>query len=154
MNPDRLFDHLEDMHIYARHLTRDIDLAQDLVQDVVLHILSRESCLSDVKNPRSYMAAVLRNLFLDQKRKNKRSPMVVPLGDHDAADLSYDALSDLACAETLAAIGRLPEEFRTVMRLRVSSELSYADMADHLDLPIGTVMSRISRARTKLRALL
>ncbi|MDB9857542.1 sigma-70 family RNA polymerase sigma factor [Amylibacter sp.] len=154
MNHDKLFDHLEDLLVYARHLTRDREQAEDLVQDVVLHILSRETCLSDVANPRAYMATTLRNLFLDQTRKRGRIPSMVSIDDHKPADMSGDAFSELACAETLAAIGRLPEEYRTVMRLRVNVGMSYSDMADRLDLPIGTVMSRISRARSKLRALI
>jgi RNA polymerase sigma-70 factor (ECF subfamily) len=154
MNHDKLFDHLEDLLVYARHLTRDREQAEDLVQDVVLHILSRETCLSDVANPRAYMATTLRNLFLDQTRKRGRIPSMVSIDDHEPADMSGDAFSELACAETLAAIGRLPEEYRTVMRLRVNVGMSYSDMADRLDLPIGTVMSRISRARSKLRALI
>ena len=154
MDRNRLFDHLEDLLVYARHLTRDRDLAEDLVQDVVLHILSRDTCLSDVSNPRAYMATTLRNLFLDQTRKKGRIPSMVPIEDHEPEDLSGDAFTELACAETLAAIGRLPEEYRTVMRLRVNNGLSYSDMADRLELPIGTVMSRISRARSKLRELI
>lgn len=154
MNRDRLFDHLEDLLIYARHLTHDTDQAEDLVQDVVLHILSRDTCLSDVANPRAYMATTLRNLFLDQTRKRNRKPATLPIDDFEPEDSKGDAFADLACAETLAAIGRLPEEYRTVMRLRVNAGLSYSDMADRLDLPIGTVMSRISRARQKLRALI
>jgi RNA polymerase sigma-70 factor (ECF subfamily) len=154
MNHDKLFDHLEDLLVYARHLTRDREQAEDLVQDVVLHILSRETCLSDVANPRAYMATTLRNLFLDQTRKRGRIPSMVSIDDHEPADMSGDAFSELACAETLAAIGRLPEEYRTVMRLRVNVGMSYSDMADRLDLPIGTVMSRISRARSKVRALI
>jgi RNA polymerase sigma-70 factor (ECF subfamily) len=154
MNRNKLFDHLEDLLVYARHLTRDLEQAEDLVQDVVLHILSRDTCLSDVENPRAYMATTLRNLFLDQARKRGRAPSMLPIEDHEPADMNGDAFSDLACAETLAAIGRLSEEYRTVMRLRVDVGMSYSDMADKLDLPIGTVMSRISRARTKLRELI
>ena len=154
MNRYKLFDHLEDLLVYARHLTRDRDKAEDLVQDVVIHILSRETCLSDVENPRRYMAATLRNLFLDQIRKNGRTPAVLPLEDHEPVDTTTDAFAEMACAETLAAIGRLPSEYRTVMRLRINAGLSYADMAERLDLPIGTVMSRMSRARSKLRELI
>lgn len=154
MNPDKLFDHLEDLLIYAHHLTRNREQAEDLVQDVVLHILSRDACLSDVENPRAYMARTLRNLFLDQTRKRGRAPSMLPIEDHEPADLTADAFAELACVETLAAIGRLPAEYRTVMRLRVNAGLSYSDMADRLNLPIGTVMSRISRARSKLRELI
>lgn len=154
MDRDRLFDHLEDLLIYARHLTRDPDQAEDLVQDVVLNILAREPCLSDVENPRRYMAVMLRNLFLDQTRKKGRAPAVVPLEDHEPQDTAGDGFADMACTQTLAAIGRLPEEYRTVMRLRVDAGLSYADMAERLDVPIGTVMSRMSRARSRLRELL
>ncbi|GGA30462.1 RNA polymerase sigma factor [Neptunicoccus cionae] len=151
MNRDKLFDHLEDLLVYAHHLTRNRDQAEDLVQDVVLHILSRETCLSDVEHPRRYMAVILRNLFLDQTRKKGRAPSHVPIDDQDPEDENADVYGALACAQTLAAIGRLPEEYRTVMRLRVDAGLSYSDMAEQLELPIGTVMSRMSRARSKLR---
>ena len=79
MNRDKLFDHLEDLLVYAHHLTRDREQAEDLVQDVVLHILSRDTCLSEVANPRAYLATTLRNLFLDQTRKRGCAPSMLPI---------------------------------------------------------------------------
>ena len=151
---NRLFDHLEDLHLYARHLTRDMDRADDLVQDVVLHLLSKDAPLEALDNPRAYMARSLRNLHYDQSRARKSRPEQVEWQDGDAPDLSGEAFQSLACAETLSAIARLPKEFREVMRLRVEVGLSYAEMAEELDVPIGTVMSRISRARERLRELI
>lgn len=150
--PDRMFDHLEDLHIYARRLTRDADKAQDLVQDAVCHMLSRDVSLLDVDNPRAYLAAILRNLWLDQRRR--AVPPTDPIEDHDTIDVAGDAFEELACVETWAAVDRLPAEYATVLRLRVGAGLSYADMAQELGVPVGTVMSRLARAREKLRKML
>ena len=149
---DRLFDHLEDLHIYALHLTRDPDLAEDLVQDTVCQMLSRDVSLADVGNPRAYLAAILRNLWIDRARR--AAPRHLPLDVHDPPDPGADAFHDLACAELWAAIDKLPAAYAQVLRLRVAGGLSYPELADALGIPIGTVMSRIARAREHLRALL
>lgn len=152
MDSSRLFDHLEDLHIYARRLTRDGDRAQDLVQDTLCHVLARGVSLADVENPRAYLATVLRNLWHGQHRK-ARLP-TDPLGAFEPEDLGSNAFEQLACRETWAAVDRLPPEFARALRLRVEVGLSYADMAAELDVPVGTVMSRIARAREQLRAML
>lgn len=152
MNTDRLFDHLEDLQVYARHLTRDPDAAQDLVQDTLCHVLDRDLPLHDVAAPRAYLAAVLRNLWRDQCRR--KGPVSEALDHHDPADLCGGAFEDLACAETWAAVQRLPPDYADALRLRVEVGMSYAEMACELGVPVGTVMSRIARAREKLRAIL
>lgn len=150
--PDRLFDHLEDLHIYARHLTRDADKAQDLVQDAVCHMLSRDVSLIDVAHPRAYLATILRNLWRDQLRR--AAPPAEPIDGHEPPDVSGDAFEELACAETWEAVQRLPEPYARALHLRVEVGMSYAEMADALDVPVGTVMSRIARARERLRLVL
>lgn len=152
MNTDRLFDHLEDLQIYARHLTRNADTAQDLVQDTLCHVLARDLPLHDVEKPRAYLAAVLRNRWRDQCRRD--GPPSEDLDNHDPADLGGGAFEELACSETWAAVQRLPPEYAQVLRLRVEVGMSYAEMAAELGVPVGTVMSRIARARERLREVL
>ena len=110
MNPDRLFDHMEDLLIYARHLTRDPDQAEDLVQDVVLNVLSREPCLSNVENPRRYMATMLRNLFLDQARKQYHSCwhhiLVIGVGDKPRSSQKSKCQKMLSLIPPIENVGR------------------------------------------------
>lgn len=152
MDRTRLFDHLEDLQVYARRLTRDRDLAQDLVQDTICHVLARDLSLADVEHPRAYLAAVLRNLWRDQYRR--ATVPTDPLGSFEPEDVASNAFEEVACIETWAAVDRLPPDFARALRLRVEVGLSYADMAEELNVPVGTVMSRIARAREQLRAML
>ncbi|MEM6619265.1 MAG: sigma-70 family RNA polymerase sigma factor [Pseudomonadota bacterium] len=152
MSADRLFDHLEDLHVYALRLTRDRTEAEDLVQDTVAHVLARGVSLAEVDSPRAYLAAVLRNRWRDGLRR--RSVTFTPLGDWDPADPAGAGFEELARSQTWAAVDRLPVRYRAALRLRVEMGLSYAEMARVLDIPVGTAMSRVARAREKLRAIL
>lgn len=137
---------------YARALTGDAMHADDLVQDTLERALGKWA-LWRPGNLRAWLLSIMHNLFVNQAR----SPRLVEYpGDEALPDLplratQHDALELRDFARSLA---RLPEEQREVLLLVALEDLSYEDTAKVLGIPVGTVMSRLSRGREKLRALL
>jgi len=141
---------------FARALAGDASLADDLVQDCIERAL-RKSHLYDPARPlRAWLYAVLRNLFISGLRHESRSTVVKAVddlvdGEGAVPPEQEDRLSASLVAE---ALNRLPPQHREVIVLVGLEEMSYRDVADILGVPIGTVMSRLSRARESLRQLL
>jgi RNA polymerase sigma-70 factor, ECF subfamily len=114
-------------------------------------------------NPKSWLFTILRNIWLNQLRHRRTVPELVELdaeenGAHEPADAAQDPLADYLSQaqreEVRVAIQQLPVEFREMIILREYEDLSYQEIAALLNCPPGTVMSRLARARSKLRALL
>jgi RNA polymerase sigma-70 factor (ECF subfamily) len=110
---------------------------------------------------KGWLFTILRNVWFNQLRKWRNSPPMIDPGDGDAdsiADPSKDShnlyASKVEAEQVRAAIQKLPVDFREIILLREYEELSYQQIASVLDCPVGTVMSRLGRARAKLRALL
>lgn len=137
---------------YARALTGDAVRADDLVQDTLERALGKWS-LWRPGNLRAWLFSIMHNLFVNQVR----SPQGVEYpGDDALPDLpTRAAQSDALELRDLAnCLMRLPAEQREVLLLVGLEDLSYADTAQVLGIPAGTVMSRLSRGRERLRALL
>jgi RNA polymerase sigma-70 factor (ECF subfamily) len=138
---------------YARALTGDGARADDLVQDTIERALSRWSLWRSGTNLRAWMFAIMHNVFVNQIKSAQRIEYVGddPLPDLESRPTQSDALEvrDLA-----GALQKLSPEQREVLLLVALEELSYEEAAKALGVPIGTVMSRLSRARERLRALL
>ncbi len=138
---------------FAYSLTRNGATADDLVQDTLERALARWHLRRRHGSVRAWLFAIQRNLFLDSLRqRGRRGEHVgiealqhVPAGD-DMQQAS-DGLRDAA-----AGLEGLPEEQRSVLLLVVVEGLSYEETAEVLGVPLGTVMSRLSRAREKLRS--
>lgn len=137
---------------YAYSLTRDPDEAEDLVQDALLNAFERQATFKSSGNIRNWLLSVLHNSFVDRLRQTKSQARRV----EDAAafvDLAAPAAQDqsLRLKQIKAAFFALPDEQREVLHLVAIEELSYREAADALGIPVGTLMSRISRARASLR---
>ena len=150
--------HLDDAYTLARYLLRDEHDAQDAVQDAVLRALRYFDSYRD-GDARAWLLTIVRNRCLTWQRRERVRRSVIPFaGDGtDAADpREADApaieRSDRAALERL--IGTLPTEFREVIVLREIEELSYKEISEIVGVPIGTVMSRLARARKRLAAAL
>jgi len=139
---------------YARALTGSSDRADELVQDCLerawgrLHLWRRDSDL------RAWLFTIMHNVHANQVRYHRRRPALVALdAGHDVAAVGQSPSQEqaLALRDLAAALAGLPEEQRTVLLLVSVEELSYADVASILDIPVGTVMSRLHRARERLR---
>lgn len=152
MNRQAIVAEIPRLRRYARALTGDAVRADDLVQDTLERALGKWS-LWRPGNLRAWLFSIMHNLFVNQVR----IPRLIDYpGDETLPDLptranQSDALELRDLARSLA---RLPEEQREVLLLIVLEDLSYENTAKVLGVPIGTVMSRLSRGRERLRALL
>lgn len=105
---------------------------------------------------RSWLIRLLRNEFIDELRRRKARPQTEFLESDEGAWASEAPIdvARLSMQEILAAVDRLPEEYRTVLSLADIEELSYEEISDALELPLGTVRSRLFRARRLMRRAL
>ena len=135
---------------YARALTRDAEVADDLVQDTLVRALRSEH-LFHGGDIRSWLYTILTNLNRNRLRSLARRPALKPIEDGDAPDSSGPEAGGRDIERALAA---LVEDQRVALLLVVLEGLSYREVAEVQGVPIGTVMSRLARARAQIRAYL
>jgi RNA polymerase sigma-70 factor (ECF subfamily) len=135
-------------------MTRNAHDAEDLVQDTLLRAYRAFHRYTPGTNIRAWLYTILYRVRTDALRRAGRSPQTVELtGEGPGLPPPQDALA--SGGENLErALASLPEVFRTAVILRDVEELSYQEIAQALDIPIGTVMSRIHRGRSLLRQAL
>ena len=141
---------------FARALTGDAALADDLVQDCVERALNKSHLYDPARPLRAWLYAVLRNLYISSLRRTGRSGVIKTVddlqnGEGGVAPEQEDRLSVTSVSE---ALDRLASQHREVIVLIALEEMSYRDAAEILGIPLGTVMSRLSRAREQLRQIL
>ncbi len=155
---DVLLPHLDAAFGFARYLTRDPTAAEDLVQEAYLQAYRSFRSFRG-GDPKAWLFAILRSAFLMQARRRR------PLGDAAPAEAAEDVADPADDPEVVllradddaalrAAIETLPEPFREALVLRELQEMSYRDISEITAAPIGTVMSRLARARRQLAAAL
>jgi len=132
---------------YARALTRDADIADDLVQDTLVRALRSEH-LFHGDEVRSWLYTILTNLNRNRLRSLSRRPPLSPLEDNDAPDSGGPEAGGRDIERALAT---LVEDQRNALLLVVLEGLSYREVADVQGVPIGTVMSRLARARVQIK---
>jgi len=134
---------------HARGLVLDRDLADDLVQETLLRALAREHRWRRGSNLRAWLFTLMHNLFVSDYRRRRRSPVVV-LDEPPEQGSHADAGSDCSLRDVSRALERLPPAWREVLLLVSIEGLSYEETARVLGIPVGTVMSRLHRARRRL----
>jgi len=141
---------------YARGQVRDMTLADDLVQDCLERAVARWHQRQPDRSIKAWLYAILHNIAIDRGRKTARQGKSVAVDDTVQSEFATPATQDqgLRTDDILTAINLLPEEQRAVLLLIGVEDLSYAEAADVIGVPIGTVMSRLSRGRERLRVLL
>lgn len=140
---------------YARALLRDPDIADDLVQNCLERALSRFHLWQPERRLRPWLFTIMHNLHVNAIRYRGSRPPLVELDDAVMPAASGSSQEDsLQTRAVLAAIDELPEDQRAVVTLVGIEELSYKDAADVLGIPLGTLMSRLHRARERLRETL
>ena len=154
-----LLENIDGLYSYALILTRNRAEAEDLVQETCLRAIQAIERLRAGSNMKGWLFTILRNVWFNQLRKWRYSPPMIGIEAGDSiADPSKDShdlyVSKVEAEQVRAAIQKLPVDFREIILLREYEELSYQQIASVLDCPVGTVMSRLGRARAKLRALL
>jgi len=153
MNRTQIVEQLPGLRRYARVLTGDTWAADDLVQDTLERACSKWLLWRTGSDLRAWLFTLMHNLYLNQRRALPAHP---PLDIEDVQDQlpgtattpSDDALDLERCLQ------RLPADQRAVLLLVAMEDMSYEDTARILAVPVGTVMSRLSRARTRLRVLM
>src|SRR5262245_62269405 len=135
---------------YARALTRDAEVADNLVQDTLVRALRSEH-LFHGGELRSWLYTILTNLNRNRLRSLARRPAVQAIDDNDAPDM---AGPEAGARDIERALASLVEDQRTALLLVVLEGLSYREVAEVQGVPIGTVMSRLARARVQIKAYL
>jgi len=153
--------HLDGLYGAALRLTRDTASAQDLVQDTFVKALRAAGQFQPGTNMRAWLFTILHNTFRNARRGQGRDPIEVDSQVVEEApvravgdDPETLLLRASAGTELKAALDSLPDAYRQAVWLRDVEEFSYAEIAQMLDVPIGTVMSRIARGRRRLFARL
>ena len=152
MEHHRIIDHVPALRRYARVLTGDAWAADDLVQDTLERACRKWLLWRSGSNLRAWLFTLMHHLYLNQRRGAPPSPALdidtlneglaaPPSGTDDALDLERCLL-------------RLPAEQRAVLLLVALEDMPYAEAARVLQIPVGTVMSRLARARARLRELM
>jgi RNA polymerase sigma-70 factor (ECF subfamily) len=135
---------------YARALTRDGDVADDLVQDTLVRALRAEH-LFHGGDVRSWLYTILTNLNRNRLRSLSRRPSLMPIDDNDAVEL---AGPEAGGRDIERALATLVDEQRAALLLVVLEGLTYREVAQVQGVPIGTVMSRLARARAQVKSYL
>lgn len=140
---------------YARGLLQDATLADDAVQDCLERVVAHWHRRRD-GNPRPWVFTILHNVAITHLRQRARRGVAVPVEDAPAAALVSRATQEdgLVTRDILSALALLPDDQRSTILLISVEDLSYAEAAAVLGVPIGTVMSRLSRGRERLRTIL
>jgi RNA polymerase sigma-70 factor (ECF subfamily) len=162
-----MLDHLDGLYGYALHLCRDLEDASDLVQETYAKALKSSGQYTLGTNSRAWLFAIMRNTHLNEIRSRIRKPVglagewIEELSRKDIPELhrygpdpGVSFMDKLLRNDIEAALDSLPGTFREAVVLCDVQGMSYAEIASVLDIPIGTVRSRIHRGRMLLRHLL
>jgi RNA polymerase sigma factor (sigma-70 family) len=140
---------------YARTFVRDAGAADDLVQDTLERAVSRWHQRRSDGDTRTWLFTILHNLAVNHLNRAARRGRELPLDDVGEPDVAVPSTQEDALRhdDILAAVGQLPDDQRGVLLLVSLEDVSYAEAARILGIPIGTVMSRLARARARLLKL-
>jgi RNA polymerase sigma-70 factor (ECF subfamily) len=163
---EEMIPHLDAIYNYALRLTTDPNDAEDLVQDTIVKAYRFFHSYEKGTNAKAWLFRILKNSYINNYRKKSKQPHQV---DYDEVSQFYESirseqtettdLEDLMYREMLdddvsKALTELPEDFRTVVLLCDVEGFTYEEIANMLDVPIGTIRSRLHRGRNLLRAQL
>ena len=155
--------HIDSMYNFAFRLTFDEDDAKDLVQDTYLKAYRFINSFEKGTNAKAWLFRILKNSFINEYRKKSKQPTKVDYQEVETyynsesvdysmtSDLRVDAVKDMLGDEISNALNSLAVDFRTVIILCDLEGFTYEEMAKILDIPIGTVRSRLHRARNLLK---
>ncbi len=146
-------EHYIGLYRYAYRLTGSEADAEDLTQETFCKAQMNLSQLRAKDREKNWLFTILRNAYLHRVRSEKQHAVSLDqVGD--VPDNLPEALPDVDPDQLQQALGELPEVYRTPILLYYFEDFSYRDIAEQMDLPIGTVMSRLARAKTWLRSRL
>ncbi len=146
--------HYEAVYRAAYRLSGNAQDAAELVQETFCRAHERLEQLKDPSRARAWLLTILRNLYMQRRRRPQPVGLDHPERLADPRPDSEPEASEIDSATLQAALDRLPDEFKLPLVLYYFGEHSYREIAEILGVPVGTVMSRLSRAKAKLRTLL
>jgi RNA polymerase sigma-70 factor (ECF subfamily) len=144
---------------YARVLSGDAHRADDLVQDTLARAWEKRALWQAGSDLRAWLFTIMHNVFVNQRALARRDARNVSLdGDPEGGEawqipVRAPQFGRVELLELMQQVGRLPSDQREVLLLAAVEELRYEEIAAVLSIPVGTVMSRLSRAREKLRRM-
>jgi RNA polymerase sigma-70 factor, ECF subfamily len=163
---NEIMPHLGALRSFALKMTKDQDDSEDLVQDTLLKAYRFFDKFEKGTNAKAWLFQIMKNSFINNYRKHASEPEKVDYEDVQnfyenikadqvkTAHFQGDAFSDVLDDELASALSALPDDFRTIVFLSDIEGYTYEEIADFLDCPIGTVRSRLHRARKMLYAIL
>ncbi|MEX0927831.1 MAG: sigma-70 family RNA polymerase sigma factor [Balneolales bacterium] len=158
-----IIPHLDAMYNFALRLTANPDDAEDLVQESIVKAFRFFNSYEQGTNARAWLFRIVKNSFINDFRKQSKHPYKVDYNEvdsyyesvrseqSDTTDLQSILFRDLLDDDITRALANLPEDFRIVVVLSDIEEFTYEEIANMLDVPIGTVRSRLHRGRNLLR---
>ena len=151
---ESIVEHIPRLRRYARAMTGNSTRADDLVQDTLERAWSRRYLWRHGSDLRAWLFTIMHNIFVNQLRQNRERHGHVPFDDDNESSAPIASDHGLAMRDLARALEQLPAEYREVVLLVGLEQMSYNEVAKVLDVPLGTVMSRLSRGRERLRALM
>jgi RNA polymerase sigma-70 factor (ECF subfamily) len=152
-----LSEYLDGLYSHALALCRNRTDAEDLVQETCLRAIRAENRLAPDSKVKGWLFTILRNAWLNQGRRSRSTPEL-KRKENGTSDTIRDPhtsyIRNVECKRVRDAIQQLPLDSREIISLRIYEGFSYREIAAILGCRVGTVMSRLSRARQKLRTLL
>lgn len=157
------FPHADALYNFAYHLTYNEDDANDLVQDTFLKSFRFINSYEKGTNAKAWLFKILKNGFINEYRKKSRTPHEVDYEDYIAfqdsdeaagigsLDMRSNVFQNMMGDEITNAINSLPADFRTVIVLCDVEDFTYEEIAKIVDIPVGTVRSRLHRSRNMLK---
>lgn len=147
-------NHAPALYRMAYRMLGDRHEAEDLVQEAFRSAWKSRDTFEADRGERAWLAAILRRRIFDRWRKHPQPAVSHGVAPLDMAVEDADPLANEYTDEMQEALGRLPTELRETLLLVVVGELTHQEVADLLDIPLGTILSRVSRARQRLREYL
>jgi len=156
---EEIIPHLNAMYNFALRLTSDPSDAEDLVQDTIVKAFRFFSSYEKGTNAKAWLFRILKNSYINNYRKKSKKPNQVDYDEvstfyetiraerTDTSDLEDKMFRDLIDDDISKALEELPEDFRTVVLLCDIEDFTYEEIANMLDVPIGTIRSRLHRGR-------
>ncbi len=158
-----MLPHLDALYSFALRLSSDPTDAEDLVQDTIVKAFRFFSSYEKGTNAKAWLYRILKNAYINQYRRKSKRPNEVDFDEvgtyyesvraerSDTTDLEERLYRDMLDDQMTAALERVPEDFRTVVLLCDVEGFTYEEIANMLDVPIGTIRSRLHRGRNLLR---
>ncbi len=146
-----LTDQMEGLQRFARHLTRDADDADDLVQATLTRAIENNDRFRSNSNLKGWCSKIMYNLFVSRYRRNRRYGSILdPQPIIDSVTEPGREFHYACCAELQDAWEKLDKRHKKALEYYCFEDCRYSDIASKLDVPVGTIRSRVYRAREKL----